>query len=947
MSVNHHESMDQIDSELTADATTQSSDTDPPVPPLNQVTHEDFTAMNLEIVNNTAKENDGKTPVKYFESPQITYPGDKPELFYQGDEQTTKEFEENVMKTYFGQGDENDDANGQENAKNNTTGEQNDSTDATTTTKKTRAKKGTQKRPKTDKDPNASTTRKKSKKTEKTAEEEAEDLRDILDKLNDKEADNFIVPPMTYANCYEKVPALLHLSKENIRATDGRHYARMDRNQTCRWDQHNFCLRRFIINKKPICGLHGQKFCYYCKMMSPQARLHRIKRAQRYLKNPNLINKKSTWIRLNEKIRHNTDAQKLCKERGVMFEYAEHDMIDSRIRLPPENIIALEVGTQTKISLFLRGPDPKDESKTIDFKQLPGPESQQRIWNTNYHCERFITKEFAELYNDRLKWSDKIDPGKFYISKEMKLALMLFQELKARQREIEDTQGYVDEDDVQDKFIDEKTNTDLIAYYTYEYKTTHDDHVPGRNYLCNDYPPIHILEHTIDGNYFDATQFTAQEKYDYHRFWMEEYAKEPEVIQRDTAVFKELLPEETQRGAWLDDPNDTLKRLKRKSEETEGDVKPIMKTEDIKTEDIKIETDNDAAKPSTSTDAATPSDSVHPHVSLPILPTANATDQARPITPQRKQDIFAKSTVQLLEYAQVLAAKLTPTSVLKPIKITDDDENNNNTSVISDVDHVQIPMYLHWKYDERNAEILPDILRFNSGLTGLKLSESKHMDSDPEKTRKFRKQAGIDLQKNFIQTIDTRLGIIRQHLAKIPNRNWQKADSHAPSSVNISPYLIENATLPVMTYELSSYNDGYADASTTPDDEVRLVAKDVFVWEQYAKLLVNISNMAAAITKAVSASLTKKEPTETAEQLLERHDDVMDDLRQAVCELVTDIVATRRLRSMTSIDRMSKDTILALATSALSREQWLYTDENTGTFYALPFLSFESMDCTC
>ena len=122
-----------------------------------------------------------------------------------------------------------------------------------------------------------------------------------------------------------------------------------------------------------------------------------------------------------------------------MFEYAEHDMIDSRIRLPPQNIISLEIGTQTTISLFLRGPDPKVESKTINFKQLPGPESQQRIWNTNYHCERFITKEFAELYNDRLRWSDKIDPGKFYISKEMKLALMLFQELKARQREIEDT----------------------------------------------------------------------------------------------------------------------------------------------------------------------------------------------------------------------------------------------------------------------------------------------------------------------------------------------------------------------------------------------------------------------------------------------------------------------------------------------------------------------------
>ena len=133
---------------------------------------------------------------------------------------------------------------------------------------------------------------------------------------------------------------------------------------------------------------------------------------------------------------------------------------------------------------------------------------------------------------------------------------------------------------------------------------------------------------------------------------MEVYAKEPEVIQRDTAVFKESLPEETQRGAWLDDPNDTLKRLRRKIEEEGGDVKPVIKTEDIKTEDIKTENDNDAAKPSTSTDATTSADNVHPHVSLPILPTAEATDQARPITPQRKQDMFAKSTVQLLEYAK-------------------------------------------------------------------------------------------------------------------------------------------------------------------------------------------------------------------------------------------------------------------------------------------------------
>ena len=221
------------------------------------------------------------------------------------------------------------------------------------------------------------------------------------------------------------------------------------------------------------------------------------------------------------------------------------------------------------------------------------------------------------------------------------------------------------------------------------------------------------------------------------------------------------------------------------------------------------------------------------------------------------------------------------------------------------------------------------------------------MDSEPEKVRKFRKHAGIDLQMKFTQTIDSRLGLIRQHLAKIHNKNWKMADTHASSSVNISPYLTDQATLPILTYELSDYNDGYADSMITPDDEIKIKAKDVYVWEQYAKLLVNIANLAAAMSTAVSAALTKREPSEVAEQILERHDDVMDDLRQAVCELVTDLVATRRLRSMTSIDRVSKDTILALATSTLSREQWLYTDESSGTFYTLPFLSFESMINRC
>ena len=135
---------------------------------------------------------------------------------------------------------------------------------------------------------------------------------------------------------------------------------------------------------------------------------------------------------------------------------------------------------------------------------------------------------------------------------------------------------------------------------------------------------------------------------------------------------------------------------------------------------------------------------------------------------------------------------------MKPIKITDDDENNNNTSVSSEGDRVKIPMYLHWKYDERNAEVIPDILRFNTGLAGLKLSESKHMDNEPEKSRKFRKHAGIDLQMKFTQTIDSRLGLIRQHLAKIHNENWKMADTHASSSVNISPYLTDQATLSIL-----------------------------------------------------------------------------------------------------------------------------------------------------
>ena len=133
--------MDHIESEPPAVATAaQSTSTDPPVPPLNQVTQEDFEAMNLEIVNNTAEENDGNTPVKYFLRPQEEYPGEKPELFYEGNRQTTEEVNESVQKTYFGKSGDSNDINTTENAANDTT-DQIDSTDVKT--KKTRAKKGT------------------------------------------------------------------------------------------------------------------------------------------------------------------------------------------------------------------------------------------------------------------------------------------------------------------------------------------------------------------------------------------------------------------------------------------------------------------------------------------------------------------------------------------------------------------------------------------------------------------------------------------------------------------------------------------------------------------------------------------------------------------------------------------------------------------------------------
>ena len=135
--------MDHIESTSAAATAEQSTGTEPPLPALNQVTDEDFTAMNLEIINNTTQENDGNTPVEYFKSPETVYPGDKPEFFYGRNGQTTKEFDANVQKTYFGQGGENEETNGQENTNQNTTGGQNDSTDTPTTGKKKRGAKGT------------------------------------------------------------------------------------------------------------------------------------------------------------------------------------------------------------------------------------------------------------------------------------------------------------------------------------------------------------------------------------------------------------------------------------------------------------------------------------------------------------------------------------------------------------------------------------------------------------------------------------------------------------------------------------------------------------------------------------------------------------------------------------------------------------------------------------
>ena len=59
--------------------------------------------------------------------------------------------------------------------------------------------------------------------------------------------------------------------------------------------------------------------------------------------------------------------------------------------------------------------------------------------------------------------------------------------------------------------------------------------------------------------------------------------------------------------------------------------------------------------------------------------------------------------------------------------------------------------------------------------------------------------------------------------------------------------------------------------------------------------------------------------------MLEKCDDVLDDLRQATAELMVDIVTTRRLRMLNNPEQHIKSKFVKLVTSKLSDEQWLYT----------------------
>ena len=237
------------------------------------------------------------------------------------------------------------------------------------------------------------------------------------------------MPPMTSQTCYEFVEILKDYCKENIRGTDNRHYARFDRNQTCTGDQHNYCLRRFILENWPICGLNNQPLCYYCKMMTPKARAHRISEAKKYLKHPNMIAPIKKWKRLHPSIKNNAMAFQLCVSRGMMYEFSEAVAITSKMPLRPTNYMNCHASTQTKISMAICGPHPENPEKKVYYNVMPPAEKQLRIWNTNFHAERFVYKEYAELYSDAIEWKKENDPGQFYMNDKTKKSTGILREV--------------------------------------------------------------------------------------------------------------------------------------------------------------------------------------------------------------------------------------------------------------------------------------------------------------------------------------------------------------------------------------------------------------------------------------------------------------------------------------------------------------------------------------
>lgn len=753
------------------------------------------------------------------------------------------------------------------------------------------------------------------------------------------------MPPMSKKTCYEYCEELERYNKENIRGTDNRHYARFDRNQTCTGDQHNYCLRRFVLEGWPICGIENQPYCYYCKRMTPKAREHRVSEAKKYLKHPNMIAPMSKWKRLHPSIKNNAMAFQLCVSRGMMYEFSEAVGINSKMPLKPTNYMNCHASTQTKISMTICGPHPEDSRRKIFYKAMPPAEKQLRIWNTNYHAERFVYKEFADLYSDAIEWNKYNDPGQFYMSAKMKQALIFYEKFLAACAEKKTTIEAIGQENYEKQYIENERIAE-IATDQYSTRYTNEDSDTKIEYQAYRFPSKHPLDHTQDGLYFDPAKLEPQHLYNYHRYWMTVYARRPGVLQEDTYQ-RNPLPEETQ---------PQIRKQLFGEKHPPPRIDPVlgepMLPEDRKPNDLEVNNNNDrlldandvtrvnaGASTSTNTNQDTiikqEIKDVKPFVGripfntidIPIVSKPGEDQKQKnqltvnipvPLMAQTVSNIWEYLTEQTTNYLQ---------EVLKP-KPTNQILGTITPTVDISEERSYIPCRLYWKYENKFANIIPVMKELNDDIEILNMAKKPHPDDVIKKERKFESPAGVQLSTEITETITRRLGDIKSHLRDQITDKKKRAemDTHAASTVNIAPYQLQESRLPILTYEVCE-DDEFAREHVAPTAKFELASVDIEVWEQYVKLIVSAVNMATAITSAIETTFTdtQKQLPRYASMLFEKHSAVLEDLRQAAVELLVDVVTTRRLRLIEEPDQHPKNKFVKLVTSTLSDGQWLYT----------------------